>query len=110
MIVWHRCRVGSHWHAHAAAQSYVRERLLGFATRDPTFAQLLGVEPRVVEQAVAAAFAQRAAREAASSSDRQLALVFSHDCMCVSGGWGRSSGVCTQQCKLAVPCSTPIVP
>ena len=69
----------------------MRERLLAFATRDPTFAQLLGVEPRVVEQAMAAAFAQRAAREAASSSDRQLALVFSHDCMC-AGSRGYSYG------------------
>ena len=63
-------------------QAYVRDRLLAFAVRDPTFAQLLGVEPRAVEQAVAATFAQRAAREAAASSDRQLALVFNHDCMC----------------------------
>ena len=65
----------------AAEQAYVRERLLAFATRDTTLAQLLCIEPRVLEQAVAAAFAQRAARQAASSSDRQLALVFSHDCM-----------------------------
>ncbi len=78
------------WHMRHS-QAYVRDRLLAFAVRDPTFAQLLGVEPRAVEQAVAATFAQRAAREAAASSDRQLALVFNHDCMCVGGAAARPS-------------------
>jgi hypothetical protein len=85
-------------------QAYVRERLLGFATRDPTFAQLLGVELRVVEQAVAAAFAQRAAREAANSSDRQLALVLSHDCMCALAAAGdRQHSRACSPCRTEVP-------